>query len=119
MDALRARVKELGFLTDQSFSPSVVTLSQRAFVELIVRMIPDKSHKDAKKALKDAGAKCLPDMTLNDVLCGIIGQVGAHVAGKPGKVISTNFYSGLSDFVAENFEGATAWFKECFENDQS
>lgn len=114
MDALRAKVKKLGYLTDQSFSPSVVTLSQRAFVDLIVNLIPKESRSQARNALKDAGAKCRQEVTLNDLLGGIVGQVGASLAGQPGKVISKSFYYGLSDFASENFESAAAYFKDWF-----
>lgn len=55
-DHLRARIKKLGYVTDGSFSPSIVRLSLDAVVALIQDYLSEQDQENVRQALIDAGA---------------------------------------------------------------
>ncbi len=81
-DHLRARVKKLGFLSDGSFSPSIVTLPIKAVAPLIESYLSPKEKKEIKNALSRAG---VPDGSLVGFLKAVAVKVGSKVASDAGE----------------------------------
>lgn len=87
MDHLRHKVRELGFPSDGSFSPSVARLSLNALSALVESYIPVESREDVRCELVRAGVS---DMSMRGVLKSalkVLGQklaseAGTHVAGR-------------------------------------
>lgn len=83
-DHMRARVRELGYITDGSFSPSVVKLSLDAVVALMDYYIPKGEQERVRRALIAAGA---PDTSLKGILKAMLGKVAQRVASATGDAV--------------------------------
>ena len=55
MDMLRQRVRQLGYLSDGSFSGTIARIPVGALSALIADLVPDAAQKDAKKKLRAQG----------------------------------------------------------------
>ncbi len=64
-DHLRARVQKLGYVSDGSFSPSIIKLGLDAIVALLESYLTEEEQPAVKRALVAAGA---PDSSLRGVL---------------------------------------------------
>jgi hypothetical protein len=81
---LRARLKSLGYLSDGSFSPSIVKLSLDAFVAMIDFYLTEAERKKVAKALIAAGA---PDGSFKGVLRSTIVKLASKVAAESGEAM--------------------------------
>ena len=54
---MKAIVKRLGYISDGSFSPSLIKLNQAAFIQLYVEMLGKERLKEAKEFEEKTGAK--------------------------------------------------------------
>lgn len=84
-DHLRSLLRELGYPTDGSFSPSLVRMSVDAGAALIERFVEAKDREALRKALVAAGA---PDKSLRGVLVGVLKKLGSKVAGEAGDALA-------------------------------
>jgi hypothetical protein len=84
-DHLRDKVRQLGHVSDGSFSPSVVRLSIGAIVSLIEHYIPEKDREGVRQALVKAGA---PNTSLKGVLEAVLRGVARKIASETGEALA-------------------------------
>ncbi|TRO82367.1 hypothetical protein [Trichloromonas acetexigens] len=104
MDNLRQRVRQLGFLSDGSFSSSVAKLSTAALSALIENLIPKEEQQIISQKLKKQGIK---GDDLSSLISGVLSQLGKKVAGAAGEKIAENIGDKVGEFL---FEGAKSTF---------
>lgn len=101
LDCLRAKVKVLGHLTDQSFSPTVVVLTKPAFADLVESVIPKEQGEAALKALRKAGAD---GPTVGKALAGVLGRIGSRLGGEALEETGLLLGESLRGFLDGNFD---------------
>jgi hypothetical protein len=74
LDHLRSKLRDLGFASDGSFSPSLVKVTVRGFAALVESYIPEGKKEQLKKKLIAAGVE--EDTSFGAVLQGALRQLG-------------------------------------------
>ncbi|WP_439133817.1 hypothetical protein [Pseudomaricurvus sp.] len=92
-DHLRSQVKKLGYVSDGSFSPSIVKLGLDAVAALIESYLTEQEQDDIKEALVAAGA---PDTSFQGVLKATFKKVACKVASDTGEALMEK----ASDFIS-------------------
>lgn len=110
-DHLRAKLQELGHLSDGSFSPSLVTLTLDAMTALIESKLSDADKVKTFDALVAAGA---PDKTLNGVLKSALKKLGEKIADDTGSAVAEEVSSSLGVLLEGSKSAVTAAFKSVF-----
>lgn len=96
-DHLRSKVQKLGYVSDGSFSPSIIKLGLDAITALIESYLSEKEKLDVKAALVRAGA---PDTSLTGVLKATFKKIASKVASDTGEALiekSSEFISPIID----------------------
>ena len=83
-DHLRSKVQELGYISDGSFSPSIIRLGLDAVTALIESFLSDQEQHDIKAVLIAAGA---PDTSFTGVLKETLKKVASKVASDTGEAL--------------------------------
>ena len=95
-DHIKAKIKSLGHLTDGSFAPEIITLSDKAYFALIEKMISDDAQKVFKKKWIAAGA-------LDTSYQGLLKYASKHLLKKYAGVASESLIEkseeGFKDIV--------------------
>jgi hypothetical protein len=104
-DHLRSQVQELGYVSDGSFSPSIVKLGFDAVSALIESNLSDEEIEKVKEALIRAGA---PDKSFRGIIKATLRKVASKIAADAGDAAMEQ----LSDYVAPIFDGAIEGFLE-------
>jgi len=116
VDHLRSKIRNLGYSSDGSFSPSLVKLPLRAFTALVEDSIPEDKRNRVKQKLIEAGA---PDNSLRGALQGALKQVGKKIAQDAGEAIAES----ASDYITPIIEGTVTrigtMFRGLFTNDEN
>jgi hypothetical protein len=105
MDMLRQRVRQLGYLSDGSFSGSIARIPARAVSALIADLIPENAQADVKKALRDQG---IHGVDLTVLVSGALARMGDHVAGPAGSQIGEY----LGDLLTDSAKRARYWLRK-------
>ena len=92
-DHLRSKVQKLGFVSDGSFSPSIIKLGLDAITALIESYFSDQEKIDVRAALVAAGA---PDTSFTGVLKATLKRVASKVASDTGEALMEK----ASDFIS-------------------
>ena len=93
-DHLREKARRLGFVTDGSFSPSIVHLPIDGFVALVEDVLGEKTGA-AIETLQNAGA---PDKTLKGLVRAATKKLAYRIAAESGEaalVEASNFFGSL------------------------
>ena len=106
MDTLRHRVRELGFISDGSFSGAVARIPAPALVALVASLIPDDKRAEVEKALRRKGVH---GDDLRSLIAGAIGKFGQSVAGAAGKRVAEHIGDALGDFLIDGGEVTFEW----------
>lgn len=96
LDHLRAKVQELGHISDGSFSPSIVKLSVSAFVVLVEDGLGDELTT-VRQVLVDAGA---PDTSFKGIVNAAAVKFAKRVADDAGEAVvkeASAFFGALVD----------------------
>lgn len=104
-DHLRDRVQKLGYVSDGSFSPSLVKLSLDAITAVIKSYLSEVEQNEVRQALIEAGA---PDTSVRGVIKSALKRVGAKVAADSGEALMDQATEYLSPIV----DGAAALIRE-------
>lgn len=104
-DHLRAKVQQLGHISDGSFSPSLVKLPLDAIVALIELYLTEDEIDAVKAALIEAGA---PDTSFRGVVKSVLKSVAKKIASDTGEALMDN----ASEYLSPLMEGATAELTE-------
>lgn len=114
-DHIRHMVQEVGFATDGSFSPTLIKLSNDAFVKLLEKNLSGKDQKNIKKALVKAG---IPEASFRGMVKGVLINLGKRVAGDAGEEIANN----ISEYIGPLWEASSQHiydtFAELFKHDK-
>lgn len=92
MDALRHRIRQLGFLSDGSFSGSIARLPQRALAALIEDLVPPGERKYVAARLRRQG---LDGDDLQSLVLGLIKAAGRAAAGSAGEQLGATIAEGI------------------------
>jgi hypothetical protein len=104
-DHLRSIVKDLGHVTDGSFSPSLVKLNDDAFIALMSHYIDDDQKDTLRKALVKAGA---PDTSFNGVLKAVFKKLAEKFVDRSGEALVDK----VSDYLGPIVDGAIGKCKD-------
>ncbi|NOR80955.1 MAG: hypothetical protein GQ529_09020 [Methyloprofundus sp.] len=88
MDRLRNKVRELGYLSDGSFSGSIAKIPSKALVDLIDELLSNESRSTTMDILHGSG---LPDNSFKGFVISALRKVGNRVAAEAGEEIAGNF----------------------------
>ena len=92
-DHLRSKIQKLGYVSDGSFSPSIIKLGLDAITALIESYLSPQEKEDIKSALVTAGA---PDTTFRGVLKATFKKMASKVASETGEALMDK----ASDFIS-------------------
>lgn len=92
-DHLRSKVQKLGYVSDGSFSPSIIKLGLDAITALVESYLSPREKADIKAALIAAGA---PDMSFTGILKATFKKVAGKLASDTGEALMDK----ASDFIS-------------------
>ena len=101
MDALRHRIRQLGFLSDGSFSGSIARLPQRALAALIEELIPPAERQSVAARLRRQG---IEGDDLQSLVHGLIKTAGRAAAGAAGEHLGATIAENLGTAFAHGIE---------------
>lgn len=111
-DHLRSKVQKLGYVSDGSFSPSIVKLGLDAVAALIESYLTDQERDDVKDALVAAGA---PDTSFKGVIKATFKKVAGKVASDTGEALMEKASDFISPIIDAGIELVTEKAGELFE----
>ncbi|MGQ3892879.1 hypothetical protein [Legionella sp. CNM-4043-24] len=98
---LKNRLKEIGHVSDGSFSQTVVRMNLNAVSGIIEYYLPKKEHKKVKAALIEAGA---PDGSFKGVLKSSLKYLGSKVLGEGAGTLVDNFPDMLNGLIKSSVD---------------
>lgn len=110
-DHIRNKIRELGYISDGSFSPNLVKLPLKAVIALIEHYLSDTEKEKIKKDLVKAGA---PDTTFKGVLKSVLKKVGSKIAEETGEALVDNASEYLSPIMNGTIIGGLNKFKDLY-----
>lgn len=113
-DHLRSRVQKLGYVSDGSFSPSIVKLPLDAIVALLDFYIEDAQQSEVKRSLVAAGA---PDSSFKGVVKSVLKKIATRVASESGEALIDKASEYIGPIVDAVTEGLTEKISEIFPRD--
>lgn len=111
-DHLRSKVQKLGYISDGSFSPSIVKLGLDAVAALIESYLTDQERDDVKGALVAAGA---PDTSFKGVIKATFKKVAGKVASDTGEALMEKASDYISPIMDAGIHLVTEKARELFE----
>ena len=95
-DHLRDKVQQLGYVSDGSFSPSLIKLGLEAITALIADLLSADEQEQVRLALVAAGA---PDGSFRGVLKATLKKVASKVAADSGEALMDKAAGYLAPIV--------------------
>lgn len=95
-DHLRDKVQQLGYVSDGSFSPSLIKLGLEAITALIASLLSTAEQEQVRLALVAAGA---PDGSFRGVLKATLKKVASKVAADSGEALMDKAAGYLAPIV--------------------
>ena len=111
-DHLRSKVQNLGYVSDGSFSPSIIKLGLNAVIALIESFLSDQEQDDIKTALIIAGA---PDETFRGALKATLIKLASKVASDTGEVLMEKACDFISPILDAGIDAIKEKATELFE----
>lgn len=111
-DHLRSKVQKLGYVSDGSFSPSIIKLGLDAITALIESSLSPQDKEAIKAALIAAGA---PDASFKGVLKATLKKVASKVASDTGEALMDKTSAFISPIIDAGIERITARAGELFD----
>lgn len=108
-DHLRAKLHELNFTADGSFSPSLIKLSLKAFAALISHYMDKSEREEVRKELVAAGA---PDTSVQGVLKAVLKALALKYAQEEGSAIVEKVSEYISPILGGSIGTMKGHFKE-------
>lgn len=93
---LRDKVQQLGYVSDGSFSPSLIKLGLEAITALIASLLSTAEQEQVRLALVAAGA---PDGSFKGVLKATLKKVASKVAADSGEALMDKAAGYLAPIV--------------------
>ncbi|MBM3116915.1 hypothetical protein [Jeongeupia naejangsanensis] len=113
-DHLRAKVKQLGYLSDGSFSPSIVKLGLDAISALAESSVAEADKESLRLALVAAGA---PDTSLRGIFKAAIRKVASKVAADTGEALMDKVSDYLSPLIDASVDAILERASDLFDGD--
>ena len=110
-DHIRAKLKEMGHVTDGSFSPNLVILTLDAMVALIEAQLSEAQKTTTLDALVKAGA---PDKTFKGVLKASLKKLGEKIADESGQALAEEVSMYIEPLLETSQSAITSTFKKLF-----
>ncbi len=101
MDRLRYRVRQLGFLSEGSFSRSVARVKRPALAALVESIIPEAERIVVIEGLKRVGCQ---GVDARSVISSMLKKVGTKVAGEVGEEIVGNLGDAVNDLLIQAWD---------------
>lgn len=114
-DHLRSKVQKLGYVSDGSFSPSIVKLGLDAISALIESLLPNEEKENIRQALINAGA---PDTSLRGVLKATFKKIAQKLASDTGEALMDKASVYFSPIIDLGIDAITEKAGELFENEE-
>ena len=114
-DHLRSKVQKLGYVSDGSFSPSLIKLGLEAISSLIESYLTDDEKAQIKKVLVEAGA---PDASFRGVLKSTSKKIASKVASESGEALMDKASEFFGPIVDAGIEQLTEKAGELFNNEE-
>jgi hypothetical protein len=111
-DHLRSKVQKLGYVSDGSFSPSIIKLGLDAITALIESYLSTQEKDDIKAALVAAGA---PDTSFTGVLKATFKRVASKVASDTGEALMEKASDFISPIIDAGIDRITEKAGELFD----
>ena len=92
MDALRQKVRKLGYQSDGSFSGSVARIPLKALAALIIAYIPESEKSKVEKQLRKNG---IEGEGLQGLLLGLLKKFGQSATEAAGEQVGKKLGDGL------------------------
>ncbi|BBE51030.1 hypothetical protein OYT1_ch1476 [Ferriphaselus amnicola] len=93
MDRLRHRIRQLGHLSDGSFSGNVARIKRSALTDLIESLIPQEERAEVVTRLRGKGYQ---GIDFRSVVQAFLKKAGAKVAGEVGDEVAGNVGESIS-----------------------
>lgn len=114
-DHFRFKVKELGFITDGSFSAELVKLNYSAYIALVESMISVEAKKKTVELLVDADI--MKDTSFKGVFTELVKKIGAKIANEAGEQAIDEAFKYLSPIISGKIGDAKDILLELFKKD--
>ena len=114
-DYFRFKVKELGFITDGSFSVELVKLNYSAYIALVESMISVEAKKTTVKLLVDADI--MRDTSFKGVFTELVKKIGSKIANEVGEQAIDEAFKYLSPIISGKIGDAKDILLELFKKD--
>ncbi len=111
-DHRRSKVQKLGYVSDGSFSPSIVKLGLDAVAALIESYLTERERDDVKGALVAAGA---PDISFKGVIKATFKKLAGKVASDTGEALMEKASDFISPIIDAGVDLVTEKARELFE----
>jgi hypothetical protein len=114
-DHLRAKLHSLGYLSDGSFSPSLIKLSLAAVCALIESLLTAEEVRRVQAALVAAGA---PDSSFKGVLKATLKKLASKIAADSGEALLNKASELMSPILEAGVELLSAKARALFTDDE-
>jgi hypothetical protein len=115
-DHLRSKVQKLGYVSDGSFSPSIIKLGLDAISALIESLLPNEEKENIRQALINAGA---PDTSLRGILKATFKKIAQKLASDTGEELMDKASDYFSPIIDIGIDAITEKAQELFENEEA
>ncbi|WP_428240091.1 hypothetical protein [Gynuella sp.] len=113
-DHLRSKVQKLGYVSDGSFSPSLIKLGLDAISALIESYLSDQDKKQLTAILIEAGA---PDTSFGGVIKATLKKVAVKVASDSGEVLMDKASELITPIIDAGFDLLRERVSDLFDQD--
>ena len=94
MDYFRKRIRDLGYLSDGSFSGTVARLREDAVTDLVYALVPESKREQVEEKLLESG---ISNGSLEHFLRASLGKIGTKIAGPTGEKNANEVCAFLKD----------------------
>ncbi|MEO1254977.1 MAG: hypothetical protein AAFY41_08840 [Bacteroidota bacterium] len=105
-DHFRSKLKKLRYLTNQNFSPELITLTIEAYSALLESELDEEVKKRTKEALIQSGAK--KELSFKSILIGALKKVGGKVADEAGDQLA----EAAGEYIGPLIDGSVDLIKK-------
>ena len=97
MDVLRSKIRELGYLSEGSFSVSVARIPVEAMIALVKSFVPGDNLKEVESKLRARG---IVAFDLEGLLMGFLKKAGESFASEAGGKLGQKIGEGVASMWA-------------------
>jgi len=115
-DHFRFKIKELGHITDGSFSPELVKLNYSAYIALVDEMISTEAKRNTVNMLIAEGI--IEDTSFKSVFTGIVKKLASKFAGKAGELAAEKTFEYLSPIIMGTVETIKGSILQLFDKEE-